>query len=374
MSALQTPVRTLLYRPAEPQTFALSCCLDHSSIVPACLVKFVHTQDDVEDEEGKTKEPVTPTCSTIVSKDDTPVLVIETAPSSYVYGNILILTSILAESQKTLNYLQSIFPSGFACIVTHDVVQTNVDTDKGPMKLVRRTGVASDASSAENLATIFELEVDGAPMFYNPEGSARHGVWDNVVARCVLGYRDASAWPSVGPTVQSIAVRRDYQGRGLVLDLFNEVERWFAECWSLNTVYWKRILKATQLKDCVVDRIPEDKDMTTDQHQALTDKVFFYEVRDYTLPVLRHDGCAFRALLIVFAESMKRLVCVWTDLLLANAHSYVCLQFLFSPLIYFLFVSYLLLSPPPPSLYEYWCSVWCFPVGPSVPPVAPSHD
>lgn len=69
-----------------------------------------------------------------------------------------------------------------------------------------------------------------------------------VVARCLLAYRDGSRWSSVGPTVSSIAVRRDYQGYALAQDLFNAVEAWMVGNWRLDTINSDRILKARELQ------------------------------------------------------------------------------------------------------------------------------
>lgn len=225
-----------------------------------------------------------PTEVQLTKEDDkSPVLFIEKAAegNNYMYGNTLKLTSTTEETTSTLKHLETIFPSGFACIVPHDSVTTNVATVKGTMKLIRRTGVEKDKSSANTLATIFELDAgDGAKKFGQPEDQEEEsrGVGENVVARCVLGYRDASCWPCVGPTVQSMVVRTDCQGSGLIQDLFNAVERWFVEFWTLDTRYWSRVFKATQLKDFVVDRAPEEEGVPYDRDNVVTDKIFFYEV------------------------------------------------------------------------------------------------
>lgn len=160
------------------------------------------------------------------------VLVIESAPGSYMYGPVLALTCTTMEALEMLEHLDSIFPTGYACVVPHNAMGTVVQTVGGAMtmRLTRRTGVQRAGKkktppSSKTLATIFELESDGARKFDSPEGRAPHGLGDKVVARAVVAYRDASGWPSVGPTIQSIEVRRDYQGSELVQDLFNAIER-----------------------------------------------------------------------------------------------------------------------------------------------------
>lgn len=162
-------------------------------------------------------------------KGGVPPLVIEAAPGSYMYGPVLALTSTTVDAQETLEYLESIFHTGYAVLLPHAKMESNVRTVKGNMRLTTRTGIQQVVKkknpSAKSLTTIFELELDRAPKFASPAGHAPHAVADNVVARAVIAYRDATGWPSLGPTIQSIEVRRDYQGGNLVQDLFNAIER-----------------------------------------------------------------------------------------------------------------------------------------------------
>lgn len=178
---------------------------------------------------SESKPVPAPTASLVPEGGGKATLVIETAPGSYMYGPVLALTSTTTEALEMLEHLQSIFPTGYACVVPHSDVETSMRTEVGHMRVTRRTGAQKvgkkTAPSSKTLATIFELESDGAPKFSSPEGHVSHGLADNVVARAVIAYRDASGWPSVGPTIQSIEVRRDYQGSGLVQDLFNAIER-----------------------------------------------------------------------------------------------------------------------------------------------------
>lgn len=208
------------------------------------------------------------------------VLTVEMAPGKLMYGNVLTLTSTRVAAEKALKYLESVFPLGFACIVPHDVMESSISTVMGTMRITKRTAVDSATLSAASLATVFELEDVGAPAFDNPEGQDPHGVGDQVVARCVLVYADGSSRPSVGPTIQSIAVRSDYQGSGLVLDLFNAVEGWFVKFWALDTLDLNRVFKATHLKDVVVDRATEEEGGVAGQHHVFTDKILLYEVRE----------------------------------------------------------------------------------------------
>lgn len=109
------------------------------------------------------------------------------------YGPVLALTSTMIDAQEMLEYLESIFHTGYACILPHDAMATNMRTRKGSMRLTTRTGVHQEekkgAPSSKSLATIFELEFDRAPKFNSPDGHKPHGLGDNVVARAVIAYR-----------------------------------------------------------------------------------------------------------------------------------------------------------------------------------------
>lgn len=263
----------LFFLPSRPFV-----CLSRSLLTDA-VQPDVPEEESKPDNAGKADPPVPPARVWLVAKSDIPVLTVETAPGKLVYGNVLTLTSTHKAAQKALQYLESIFPQGFACMVPHDVMESNIATAMGTMRITKRTALDSDDISAANLATVFELEADGAPTFDNPEGHPPHGVGDEVVARCVLVYADTSLRPSVGPTIQSIAVRMDYQGCGLVLDLFNAIEGWFVKFWTLDSLELNRVFKASDLKDVVVDRAFDEEGGVTGQNHVLTDKILLYEVR-----------------------------------------------------------------------------------------------
>lgn len=262
---------------SAPLLYLCRCAQQYQAIADKETSKTVSPGSTPAGVEKATK----PSKVVLSSKAGAVVLTIEASRGDSMYGNVLTLTSTILATQEALEYLQSIFPPGYACVVPHDVAQTVIGTARGAMVLVKRTGVEEKGMSAESLGTIFELKDDDAPKFESPKGyQPPRGVGDSVVARCVVGYRDASRLPSLGPTIQSLAVRTDYQGIGLVQDLFNAVESWFVECWALDTLFLNRMFKATQLQDFVVDRAPGGEDVPSDQTFALTDKIFWYEVRN----------------------------------------------------------------------------------------------
>lgn len=200
---------------------------------------------------------------------------VEAAPGEHMYGTTLMLTSNTVESLEALEYLDSIFPVDYSCLIYHDALAMTMETVVGTMRLISRTGIGSTQLSAKHMATIFEVEAEGAPKVHSGRPL---GIAPKVVARCVMGYRDASVWQSVGPTIQTLMVRTDYQGNGLVQELFIAVEKWFVDNWTLDTRYRNRALKVTHLRDFIVDRAPRKRDDPADSYNELTDKMFFFEV------------------------------------------------------------------------------------------------
>lgn len=177
-------------------------------VIPRANVKS-QRQNIGEDEGKKINKPSDPPASKGTGDDDTsgpspdvllvpagggsPALVIEAAPGSYMYGPVLALTSTTPDAQETLEYLESIFHTGYACILPHGTSGVNIRTRKGNMRLTKRTGVQEvdkkSAPSGKSLATIFELEFNRAPKFNSPEGHEPHGLGDKTVARAVIAYR-----------------------------------------------------------------------------------------------------------------------------------------------------------------------------------------
>lgn len=240
-------------------------------------------KDNVENQEEGEADGQTESAkqALLVSASGERVIIVEKTPGNHTHGSVLAISSLTTETREALERFALYGPVGYACLIPHDVVEIDIETAKGAMKLVRRTGVEKKESSVEKLATIFELKDVKAPSFDMPPGEHPHRIDRDVVARCVVGYKDGSLWPCVGPTISSIAVRRDYQGCALIQDLFNSVERWFVENWWLNTLNGNRMLKGTKLADLIVDRVGGEDDAGADREFVLTDKVFFYDVMGF---------------------------------------------------------------------------------------------
>lgn len=214
-----------------------------------------------------------------------PIAIVEDVPGGHLYNEVVAITSLSSRSRSTLETAFAVNSPGSACLIYHDKSEKPIATMAGDMTLSRRTGVhrglGEDRPMAHTLTTIFEIKAADAPEY--PPDSAMFGrpigTDPKTVARCVVAYRDASRWSSVGPSIRMFMVRRDYQGIGLAQQLFDEVEKWYVKNWVLSTNKGNRVLKATKLKDYIVDRRDE---MEGRPPVLMTDKMFFYDVSPVT--------------------------------------------------------------------------------------------
>lgn len=155
------------------------------------------------------------------------------------------------------------------------------------------------------MGTLFELIDPAATAYQPPEGSTseenqmkRPSVAENVVARALIGYGDGVLGSQenleglqdnncTGPTVEYMTVRRDYYGRFLAPILFDQIEKWFVETWTLDAIdecgEKARILKATQLRNTVVDQQPERS--SGEDGRLVTDKMFLFKQNGFDVNV-----------------------------------------------------------------------------------------
>eukprot|EP00211_Chloroparvula_japonica_P006545 CAMPEP_0119141972 /NCGR_PEP_ID=MMETSP1310-20130426/31878_1 /TAXON_ID=464262 /ORGANISM="Genus nov. species nov., Strain RCC2339" /LENGTH=401 /DNA_ID=CAMNT_0007133473 /DNA_START=112 /DNA_END=1318 /DNA_ORIENTATION=+ len=84
----------------------------------------------------------------------------------------------------------------------------------------------------------------------------KEGVSPNVVGRGLVSFIDGSWSPAVGPTIEKLSIRKDYRGRGLIMNLYREMERWVLDHWTLDALDGKLHFKATQLTGSVIDETP----------------------------------------------------------------------------------------------------------------------
>jgi hypothetical protein len=169
---------------------------------------------------------------------------------------------------------------GTGCIILHNMTTNPVQSTSSRDLSVRITsGHDSPVEGVETggLGTLFEL-IDSNATAYIPTAPVRPDasdasdasdypeivhVDDNVIGRCLLSYRDGSWSSTTGPTFEYITTRRDCFGeqpRLICQILFDCVEKWFVDTWTVDTVDTMRVLKATQILNEIVDAKPSKRD------------------------------------------------------------------------------------------------------------------
>lgn len=171
-------------------------------------------------------------------------------------GYYAVLLSMTPPGLELLLSFEASANHGYAALFHHSEVDFQVAED---LILRAKTGLGptnkDNKESQGLLATRFSLEEDGKQ-----------------IARCHLSYRDGSNDPSVGPTIEMMAVHQGYRGRNLLPLLYHWVkifveENWKLECMNTDCPPGHIMLKATQLTNAVVD---------IRDGQLATDKEFFY--------------------------------------------------------------------------------------------------
>lgn len=121
--------------------------------------------------------------------------------------------------------------------------------------------------------------------------ATRFFLYDNgtEVARCHLSYRDGSWDPSIGPTIEMIAVHKDHRGKGYLPLLWYWVkcfiqENFALECLNTDCPPGHIMIKATQLTNAVVDTYGSNGE------GPITDKDFFYDYAGFSVRVQKGMG------------------------------------------------------------------------------------
>jgi hypothetical protein len=148
---------------------------------------------------------------------------------------------------------------GTMALIPHERVEIRLEND---YKVVSVTGTGPDddntdgSSCGSNLATRFALFHGG-------------GDEEEEVARCHLSYRDGSWDPSLGPTIEMLAVKQSSRGQGLARVLWYWVRRhiedhFMVECLNNDAPLRHTMIKATQIGQSEVEiiRMEKDKDST----------------------------------------------------------------------------------------------------------------
>jgi hypothetical protein len=143
---------------------------------------------------------------------------------------------------------------GYSTYIFHDKISRRIDSDK---VLTVTSGLGPDRSDSQGLSTQFDLSIG-----------------NTVAARCHLSYRDLSSDPSIGPTVEMIAVRRDHRCKGLLPLLWFWVKTFIEDNFTLESLnkdapVSHAQIKATKLTNMVIE--------VDERGMAITDKQFLYD-------------------------------------------------------------------------------------------------
>jgi len=144
-------------------------------------------------------------------------------------------------------------------LVTHS--RTTADLGAG-FELVVVSGKGDDTTEegrCKDLATRFTLLKD-----------------HEEVARCHMSYRDGSFDPSMGPTIEMIAVKKSHRGQGLLKILWYWVRTFIEDNFTIECLNDKSPLKHVMIKATYLTGTEIDKRHTGSKLKTLTDKEFFY--------------------------------------------------------------------------------------------------
>ena len=155
---------------------------------------------------------------------------------------------------------------GYRAFLFHDQVTREVDKD---LKLVVTTGLGPDLNTnidgdKEDLSTKFELILNQETVTKKEE--------ERVVGRCLLSYHDDSFDPSMGPTIEMIAIHQDFRGKGLLPLLWFWVKTFVEDSFTIECLNKEAPLNHLMIKATKLSNTPiEEKD-----GKSITDKEFFY--------------------------------------------------------------------------------------------------
>lgn len=103
---------------------------------------------------------------------------------------------------------------------------------------------------------------------------------DVVIARCLLACKDMSKDPSIGPTIEMIAVHKEYRGLKLLEELWFWVKRFVGDNFTLESLNNDAPARSIQIKATQLTNTEVDLDETG---STVTDKHFFYEWAGFSI-------------------------------------------------------------------------------------------
>jgi hypothetical protein len=176
-------------------------------------------------------------------------------------GGYAELQAITAKGMFLMRVMEASTPHGYCSIIDHDRVE--FDLGDGRI-LVKVSGFSPDDTSTDTNTSS-----------NNNELATRLTIQENGidVARCHLSYRDGSDDPSMGPTIEMMAVHKHYRDKNILPVLWYWVrcfieENCTLECMNNDTTPGNVMVKATHLINTEIER----KD-----GEPITDKDFFYD-------------------------------------------------------------------------------------------------
>jgi hypothetical protein len=191
-------------------------------------------------------------------------------------GGYAELQAITEKGMFLMRVMEASTPPGYCSIIDHDRVE--FDLGDGRI-LVKVSGFSPDDTSTDADA---DADTDtSTTASSNNELATRFTVRENGtdVARCHLSYRDGSNDPSMGPTIEMMAVHQDYRDKNILPVLWYWVrcfieENCTLECMNNDTTPGNVMVKATRLVNAEIERkygVP------------ITDKDFFYDCAGFSV-------------------------------------------------------------------------------------------
>jgi len=154
--------------------------------------------------------------------------------------------------------IQSFCQWGYCAFLFHDKIERQIDPEK-TLRVVSGYGI----DCKQDVSTKFEISIR-----------------EKVAARCLLGYKDNSKDPSIGPTIEMIAVHKNYRGRGLLEELWFWVKRFIEDNMPLESLNKEASARCIQIKATKLTNTEIELDETG---STVTDKLFFYEWAGFSI-------------------------------------------------------------------------------------------
>ena len=177
-------------------------------------------------------------------------------------GGYAELQAITARGMFLMRVMEHSSAHGYCSIIDHDRVE--FDLGDGRI-LVKVSGFSPDDTSTDASSRNSTNNDLGTRLTIRENGID--------VARCHLSYRDGSNDPSMGPTIEMMAVHKDYRDKNLLPVLWYWVrcfieENCTLECMNNDTIPGNVMVKATHLINTEIER---------KNGEPVTDKDFFYD-------------------------------------------------------------------------------------------------